>query len=231
MTYTLSATKRTSVGKRAKDELAKMRVPGVIYGQGVETQIVSFPKTEFDRVLATAGSSSLVDVSVDNAAPIKVLIKDVQADPLTMRPMHVDLHQVRMDKEISAEVPLKFIGESAAVKAMGGTLIKTMDMVVVDCLPADLPHEIVVDLSKLATFEDSITIASLPVAAGVKVRGEATATIATVAAPLTEEQLKKMEESAVGDVTAVKSDVDEKRAAKEAAAATDAAGKDKKDKK
>ncbi len=218
MNYTLSATKRTSLGRRAKDELAKMRIPGVLYGQGIESQAVSFPKTEFNRVYAAAGRSSLVDVSIEGASAVKAVIKAIQVDPLTMQPMHIDLYQVRMDKMMTVEVPLKFVGESAAVKVAAGTLIKSMDKVTVDCLPGDLPHEIEVDLSKLATFDDAITVGTLPLPKGVTVRGEAGATIATVAAPLTEEQLKKLEESAVGDVTAVKSDVDEKRAAKEAAA-------------
>lgn len=218
MNYTLSATKRTSLGRRAKDELANMRIPGVLYGQGIASQAVSFPKTEFTRVYAAAGTSSLVDVSIEGATPVKAVIKAIQVDPLTMLPMHIDLYQVRMDKMMTVEVPLKFIGESAAVKVMAGTLIKSLDQVTVDCLPGDLPHEIEVDLSKLATFEDTITVGTLAVPKGVKVHGEEGATIATVAPPLTEDQLKKLEESAVGDVTAVKSDVDEKRAAKEAAA-------------
>lgn len=217
MNYTLSATKRTSMGKRSKDELAKMRIPGVLYGQGIESQAVSFPKTEFSRVYAAAGTSSLVEVTVEGSTPVKAVIKAVQVDPLTMAPMHIDLYQVRMDKTMTVEVPLKFVGESAAVKVLAGTLIKSLDEVTVECLPADLPHEIQVDLSALATFEDAITVGTLSLPKGVTIKGDANTTIATVAAPLTEEQLKKLEESSVGDVTAVKSDADEKRAAKEAA--------------
>ncbi len=219
MIYPLSATKRTNLGRGAKKELKISRIPAVLYGQGVETQVLSLPKSEFLRILTSAGSSSLLDVTVEQAAPVKALIKDVQVDPRTMAPIHVDLHQVRMDKEITAEIPLKFIGEAPAVKVGGGTLVKSLDNVVVVCLPANLPREIEVDLAKLATFDDAITVSHLSLPAGVTIKADADVTIATVAAPLTEEQLKKMEESSVGDVTSVKSDVDEKRAAKEAAAA------------
>lgn len=149
---------------------------------------------------------------------VKAVIKAVQSHPLTLDPMHVDLHQVRMDEEMTAEIPLKFIGESAAMKVLAGTLVKSLDKVTVKCLPANLPHEIEVQLSMLATFEDAITIADLVLGTGVVVEGDAGVVIATVAAPLTEDQLKKLEESSIGDVTAVKSDVDEKRAAKEAIA-------------
>lgn len=226
MIYPLSATKRTNAGRRAKDELKHARVPAVVYGQGVETQLVSVPKTEFARVYAAAGRSSLIDLAVEGAAAVKVVVKAVQVDPVTMNAIHIDLHQVRMDKEITARIPLVFVGESAAVKVMAGTLIKSADSLIVHCLPNDLPHEINVDLSKLATFEDSITVGSLELPKGVRTETDVHATIATVAAPLTEDQLKALEASEVGDVTAVKSEVEEKRSAKEIA---EAAEKEKKD--
>lgn len=217
MIYALSATKRTSSGKRAKDEHKNMRVPAVMYGQGIDPQMISVPKTEFSRMFAAAGSSTLVDLSIENATPVKVVIKDVQVHPITMAAYHIDFHQVRMDKELTAQIPLKFINDSAAVKVMGGTLIKSIDALTVTCLPGDLPHEIEVDLAKLAKFEDTITLATLVLPKGVKVQGDTEMTIATVAPPLTEDQIKEMEASTVGDVTAVKSEVEEKRAAKEAA--------------
>ncbi len=218
MTYTLSAVQRSQTGRRAKQERALSRVPAVIYGQGIETQSISLEKGEFKKTYAKAGTSSLVDVNL-NGSVVKAVIKDVQRHPLNLEPIHVDLHQVRMDKEMTAEIPLKFVGEAGAVKVHGGTLVKAMDAVQVRCLPANLPHEIEVDLSVLNTFEDVITIGSLTLSNGVSIEGAADLVIANVAAPLTEEQLKKLEESSVGDVSAVKSEVEEKRAAKEAAAA------------
>lgn len=221
--YTLSATPRTTI--RAKDELKKLRIPAVLYGQGVTPQTISLPRTEFSRVHAAAGSSSLVDVTVEGAGAVKAIIKATQVDPRTMEVMHVDLHQVRMDQELTVEVSLKFVGESAAVKVLGGTLLKSIDSVTVTCLPQNLPHELEIDLSKLATFDDAITIGSLVLPTGVTIEGDQTLVIAKIVPPLTEEELKKMEESAIGDVTAVKSEAEEKRAAKEAAAAKEADAK------
>lgn len=218
--YTLSATSRTT--SRAKDELKKLRIPAVLYGQGVNAQTLSLPKTEFSRVYAAAGSSSLVDVTIEGAGTVKAIIKATQVDPRTMDVIHVDLHQVRMDQELTVEVSLKFVNEAPAVKVLGGTLVKSIDSVTVKCLPQNLPHELEIDLSKLATFDDAITVGSLALPTGVTIEGDQTLVIAKVAAPLTEEELKKLEESSIGDVTAVKSETEEKRAAKEAAAAKDA---------
>lgn len=223
MIYALSAKTRTSMGKRSKDELADMRVPAVMYGSGVANQNVSVPRSEFLKVLKQAGYSSLIDITVGETSPVKAVIKEVQVHPLSMEPIHIDFHQVRMDQEMEAMIPLKFIGESNAVKADAGTLIKSLDQVEVRCLPADLPHELEIDLSKLATFEDSITVADIKLPKGVEMATDLNLTIATVSRPLTEDELKKLEENQVGDVTAVKTEAEEKKAADEAKKAEEAA--------
>ena len=216
-TLTLAAKSRTATGRGVKGVRTAGELPGVLYGHGVEPHVFSVPAAEFRKVYAKAGSSSLVDVSFDGGAPVKAVIHEVQPHPLTMEPLHVDLYQVRMDEKMTARIPLVFTGESDAVKTLGGSLVKSLDSVEVDCLPADLPHELSVDLSALKTFEDDITVADLPVPQGVTVTTDAKLTIATVTPPLTEEQLKKMEESQLGDVGTVKSEADEKKAEGEAA--------------
>lgn len=211
MKYAITATTRQNVGKRAKDDLQNMRIPAVMYGRGVPSQLVSLPKSEFVRLFAAAGFSSLIDITMDNATSVKAVIKEIQVHPLTNEVTHVDFHQLRMDEKMTVRVPLTFKGESLAVKGLGGTLIKSMDEVEVSCLPANLPHEIEVDLSKLNTFEDSIDVASLALPEGVEVLSESNATIATVARPMTEDEIKKLEESSKVDITAIKTEGEEKR--------------------
>lgn len=226
MNYAITATPRTSLGKRSKDERAVSRVPAVVYGRGVESKSISVGRSEMVKLMKTAGYSSLIDLTVDAQAPVKVLLKEVQLDHLTMVPAHVDFYQVRMDEEITAEIPLKFAGESKAVKQDGGTLIKSLDKIEVRCLPGDLPHEIEVDLGSLNTFEDMISVGGLTLPKGVVAVTDAKLTIATVARPLTEDELKKLEESALGDVTTVKTEGEEKKAAEEAKKAEEAAVED-----
>ncbi len=223
MPYAITAQPRIKLGRRAKDELKEMRIPAVMYGAGVEPKPISIGRSEFIKLYNTAGQSALIDVTVGSEAPVKVLIKELQMNPITMDPIHVDFHQVRMDQEIEADIPLAFTGESAAVKNEGGTLVKSMDEVTVRCLPGDLPHEIQVDLGALATFEDAITIGSLMAPKGVEFVDEPELTIATVARPLTEEELKALEESQVGDVSAIKTEAEEKKAAEAAEEAAEGA--------
>ncbi len=211
MKYEITAETRTNIGRRSKDELKKMRIPAAMYGKGVPSQVITLPKSAFVKMYAAAGFSSLVDVAVDGKSPVKAVIKEIQLHPLTNEIVHADFHQIRMDEKMTVRIPLVFIGESIAVKGLGGTLIKSMDEVEVSCLPADLPHEITVDLSTLTTFEDSITVSSLKLSKGVEILSDEDATIATVARPMTEDELKKLDEPVVADLSAIKSEADLKK--------------------
>lgn len=223
MTHSIIATTRTKLGKRSRDERDARRVPGVVYGVGIEPKPISVERSAFVKLWKAAGFSSLIDFTCDQQSPVKVLIKDIQLDHLSMDPMHVDFHQIRMDQELTANIPLKFVGESAAVKVLAGTLLKSLDEIEITCLPANLPHEIEVDLSALATFDDAITVSSLKLPAGVTATTEGGIAIATVARPLTEDELKKMEEADAVDISAIKTEGEEKRAADEAKKAAEAA--------
>ncbi len=213
MNYLLSAIKREG---RVQDIRAAGRIPAIMYGKGIAPQALSVPRSEFVKVAKAAGSSSLIDVTIEGQPSVKALVKEIQRHVLRMEPIHVDLYQVRMDTEITAKVPLVFVGESGAVKLSGGTLSKAMDELEIECLPGNLPHEIQIDLSLLVTFEDSITVASLKLPEGVKALTDAKLTIVNVSRPLTEDELKKLEAGTTADVTAIKTEGEEKRAAEEA---------------
>lgn len=215
MTLTLTAAARTELGRQATKVRNAGRIPAVVYGHGVEPKAISLPTSEFLKLYRQAGSSSVIDVNIDGAQAVKAIIQEVQFNPLTMKPQHVDLRQVRMDEEITVEVPIVFVNESPAVKELAGTLMRPYESLTVTCLPADLPRGIEIDLAKLKTFDDAITVADLVLPKGVAVTQAPDTTIATVTPPLTEEQLKKMEEEGKTDVTAVKTEAEEKKAEEE----------------
>lgn len=226
MSFSLTAATRADLGRQAKKVRTAGSIPAVMYGPGTEPKAIQLGVSEFQKLYRAAGSSSLIDVAVDGATPVKVLIQEVQLNPLTMRPQHVDLRQIRMDEELTVDVPLVFEGEAPAVKELAGTLVHAYDALTVTCLPADLPHEITIDLGALKTFDDTITVADLKLPKGVTIVEDAGVTLATVVPPLTEDQLKKMEESASADVTAVKTEAEEKKAEEEAKKAEEAAAEE-----
>lgn len=220
----LTVVPRTEQGRQAKKVRTAGFIPAVIYGPGLEPKAVQIGTSDFVRVYRAAGGSSIIDVSMEGGAPVKVMIQEVQLNPLTMKAQHVDLRQIRMDQELTVEVPLVFVGESSAVKELAGTFMAGRDHLTVTCLPAKLPAQLEVDLSGLKTFDDVIMVSTIALPEGVRVAEDGDVVVASVMAPLTEEQLKKMEaEATVGDVTAVKTEAEEKKAAEQAAKAEEAA--------
>ena len=227
MPHSIATTTRTALGRRAKHVQDSAQVPAVVYGNGIPSKSIQVGRADFRKLYKAAGTSSLIDLTLDGGAAVKALIQEVQVNPISMEPYHVDFRQIRMDQELTIEVPLKFVGESAAVKSLAGMLVHPISEIKVKCLPADLPHEIEVDLSVLKTFDDVITIGSLAMPKGVTVVDDESVTIAVVTAPLTDEQLKKLEDDAkVGDVTAVKTEAEVKKAAEDAKLAEETAAKE-----
>ena len=201
-TITLKVKKREKTGKKMR-VAADKNIPAVMYGKDIESNNLWVDITTFEKAFASAGTNTVVSLVVDDAKPVNVLVYDFQTDPITDDFTHIDFYVVNMKEEVEAEIPLVFTGVSAAVKELGGTLVKNNDTLVVRALPADLPHEIEVDITKLATFEDGITVADVEVGDNVTIVFEDEATIASIAAPRTEEEMAELDSEVDADVSKV----------------------------
>jgi len=195
-TYTLRAEKREIIGKKVKTLREKGLIPAVIYGHDTKPQNISLYVNEFAKTYSEAGTSSLVDLSVDSSPAVKVLTREPQLDPVKNTPIHIDFYKVRMDKKIKTEIPLEFIGTSEAVEQLDGSLVTNRDSIEVECLPADLVPEIKIDISSLKSFEENITISDIKVPSGIEVLNDPEEVVALVEPPRSEEELAELEESA-----------------------------------
>jgi large subunit ribosomal protein L25 len=191
--YTLSAEPREETGKQVGRLRRGGKVPAVLYGHGVKPRNLTLVRGELERVYHKAGGSTVVGIKLKDGEE-NALIQEVQHDPRTGRYLHADLYRVRMDEKIKATVPLNFEGTAPAVRELDGTLLTNINEVEVECLPGDLPSEIVVDVGTLATFEDTITVKDLKVSAGVEIHAEEDASVATVTPPRTQEELEALDE-------------------------------------
>ena len=197
---TLSAKKRKDIGKKVKKIREQGMLPGVLYGPKIESQPLEIDLKEFEGVYREAGESSLISLDLAKEKFL-VLIHAVEIDVLSQKAIHVDFYQPRLDEEIEAMIPLVFEGEAAAVRDLGGTLVKNIHEVEVKALPQNLPHEIKVNIDKLKTFEDSVLIQDLSLPQGVKVLKEADEAVVFVASPeKIEEELAKPIEEKVEEV-------------------------------
>jgi len=218
MTLSLNAKARTIMGGKVNALRQEGQIPAVIYGHGLKNQNITVSAIEFNKIFKEAGESSLVDLKIDDKKSLQVLIHDLQYDPIKNTIKHIDFYQVNVTEKITAEVKLKFIGESAAVKGQGGVLVTPLTKVKIECLPKDLMHELEVDISVLKTFDDAVRVKDLIIPAGIKILAALDQTVALVEAPRSEEEIKKLEEKPeekVGEVKTVKEEVAKEVEAKE----------------
>lgn len=200
-------------------------VPAVLYGHGVENVSLAVEAKALAKLLPTVSSSTLLTLTIGGADARRVLIQEVQRDPLSGEPTHVDFHQVKLTEKIRARVPLRPEGTSPAVKDQGGVLVQSMESIEVEALPEDLPADIMFDVSVLAAFEDRLTVADLPVPANVEAHAKPEEIVAVVQPPKSEDELKAELEAPAEEVPAaeVKTEAELKKAAEETQKAEEAA--------
>ncbi len=203
------------------------KVPCVIYGAGLKTESIECEKTELTRVYTKAGKSTLVDLEL-GSKKVPVLVHQVAFEPLSGQISHVDFYAVDMTKEIDAKVPVRFTGEAPAIKEHAAIFVVAHDHVTVKCLPKDLPHELLADISGMKEFRDVVTVAGLQVPAGVKIKEAADMVIAVVQQPR-EEEVVEVATPVEGAVAAAGTEATAEGAAAPAAGA-DAAKKEEKKK-
>lgn len=190
---TTLAAKGYAVGT-AKKVRAEGSVPAVIYGHGRETISVAVDRNDFRRAFRTVGKATLLDIKTEKDT-IPVLVHVIETHPVSGDPIHIDFHAVRMDEEVHAVVPVKFIGTSDAVKLLGGILTVQKSEINIKCLPKNLISSISVDISSLKTFHDVIVVENIDFGKNITVLDEPTAPIASVNAPRIEKESSSESES------------------------------------
>jgi large subunit ribosomal protein L25 len=185
----LAVESRKELGKNASRRLRREgKVPAVVYGAGEPPLSVAVDPRSLRAVLTSAtGANTLCLLELDGKRDGKthMLIHDVQYDPITDRPIHVDLTRVSMTQEIRVKVPVELLGTARGVKLDGGILDFITREVEVLCLPADIPDHIRIDVSDLG-IGNAVRVADLPLGAGYRIVSEPDRPVAVVAAPVEE---------------------------------------------
>jgi large subunit ribosomal protein L25 len=157
--HQLNAQARSIRGKQVRQLRKTGYVPAVLYGRETDTLILKCEAAELGRLLSSAGTTSLVDVTIDGDQQRTVLVRDVQIDPIRRTVEHVDFYQVIMTEMITTEVGITLVGEPV----FQGNIFHDMISVEIECLPQDLISAIEVDVSKFRRAGESITIQELEV--------------------------------------------------------------------
>jgi len=203
-TIKLNATSRDVTGKKVAQLRRQHLLPAVVYGHGQKSESISISLADFQKAYHQAGTSSLIDLSIDEAKPVKVLLQSPQLHYLSSQPIHADFYAVKMTEKIETAIPIHFVGQSAAVDEQEGNFIANKNELNVKCLPADLIPAIEVDISVLKTFDDQIRVEDLKLPETIEVMDEPDDVIALVTAPRSEEELEaELAEDKVAEAAAV----------------------------
>jgi large subunit ribosomal protein L25 len=166
METTLTADVRDETGKGAGRRLrAAGRVPGILYGHGMEPVKLSISGKDLLHLFHTAGGgSTLVDLKVDGTTHL-VIPREIQRDHIHGRFIHIDFLAVRRDEKITLSVEVHEVGEAPGIRA-GGVIEHHLREIDIECLPNDVPEMIPVDISTME-IGDLLRVGDVPVPSGV----------------------------------------------------------------
>jgi large subunit ribosomal protein L25 len=191
---TLPVEKRAAGGVGALRKSGK--VPGVVYGARQEATPIALDARSFEKVFREAGESAVVALQ-GLGADLPTLIHEVDLDPLSSRPRHVDFYAITKGQKVEVAIPLEFVGESAAVKG-GANLVKVMHELPIKADPMSLPHALEADLALLAVLGDQIHVRDIVLPAGVELDIDPEEVVA-----LTQEVVEEKEETPAADLSAI----------------------------
>jgi large subunit ribosomal protein L25 len=164
MEAVLEAAKRTTTGKNENNRTRFAgHIPAVVYGaqntgDAIAAISVAVDPKPFMRILhSSSGLNTLITLKVEGEADARVLVKEVQLDPVTHHPLHADFYRVNMDRRIRVTVPVILRGEPRGVKLEGGILDFLTREIEMECLPAEIPNSIEVDVAGL-NLNDAIYV-------------------------------------------------------------------------
>lgn len=194
----LAAQPRTGVGKEISKKLRRDGfVPCILYGPACEKAApLSIKTLDLYKVLTTeAKGNVLVNLKIegDKKTARTVMFKGLQHDPVKRNIIHADLYELTMDSKLVVDVPIHLTGKAQGV-ALGGILHQESRTIKVECLPNQIPDMIDVDITNLLIGQ-SIHVKDIILPQGLKTIGDPNLTIALVAAPMAEVEVKTAEEA------------------------------------
>jgi large subunit ribosomal protein L25 len=183
----VNAKNRTETGKNTNRRLrVQGLIPGVLYGSAKKPVPVSVSPKEIGSILRSkTGENTLFDLDLDGSRR-KVILKEFQVEPIKGALLHADFYEVALDKVLQVSVHVELVGTPVGVKVQGGIVDWVTRELEVECLPADIPEKISVDISGLEIGKH-VRVADVAIPDKVQILTEGDVVIAHVVAPRAEE--------------------------------------------
>lgn len=184
---TLKAEKRKIEGRKVKSLRKSGLLPGNVYGKKVKSLSVQVNFKEFEKIYKEIGETGLLMLNVGSDEK-PVLIHNLQLDPVSDTPIHVDFLQVDLKEKVEADIPVELSGESPAEKQSIGTVVQYINELKVEALPTDLPEKFDVDTTSLSEVDQSILVKDIKYDKNkIEIKSDLEAIVAKVEPPQKEE--------------------------------------------
>ncbi|MGB2814594.1 MAG: 50S ribosomal protein L25 [Dehalococcoidales bacterium] len=154
----LKATHRTVLRKKARFLRRQGVTPTHLYGHNVKSAALQCDTSELQSLLAHAGKTRLVNLEVDGGKAKSIFVREIQRDAITRELLHVDFYQVKRTEKIAFDVPIVLVGEAPALKFKGRMLVHGINSLSVECLPANVPPQIDIDITQLEEVDQAINV-------------------------------------------------------------------------
>lgn len=214
MSNQLALNKRTEQGHKAKALRAAGLVPSVVYGAG-EPILASSVYNATEKALNEAGYHSPIDLDIDGKKQLAI-VKDIAVDPVSRRIINVEFQAVSADEVVEATTPITVVDfEQSDAAKLHYVILQVLEEVNVKAKPSDLPKEVIVDGSKMATLDDKLTVADLQLPAGVELADRELAgetVVANVYDPAAEAAAREAEETQTEPVATEEAPAEEAKA-------------------
>lgn len=201
----LNAEERKILGKKVKSLRRDGKLPGHVFGKGVETEHVAIDKPAFLKTFSEAGETVLIDLKIGQEKVRQVLVRSVQYDPVTGSPIHIDFYQVNLSEKVKVAVPVVQIGEQPEAVHLGEAIVlQILNELEVEALPTDLPEKIEVDIVSLKQIDDAITVGQLQIDRDkITIHADLEEIVVKLAPAVSAEMEKLLEEEAAEKAAAV----------------------------
>lgn len=202
-TIQLESKDRSTIGKGSARKLRSMgRLPAILYGPKTSSIMLSLDYKQFDKILGEKSAENIIfDLKIDSLGKTnskKVMIKEIQRNPVTRDRLHVDFYEISMEKELEVSIPIYLVNEPIGV-TQGGILEHIRRELRISCMPKNLVDKIDIDVSNLDVGQ-SLHIEDVSFPPGLNSLEDGDLTIATVVAPSIEEEMEEEVEEEVEEV-------------------------------
>lgn len=189
-TIELDVEKRSTIGKNeARRSRAAGRIPAVVYGAGKPNVPISVNRKALADIFREgAGENAIFVLKLAGSDQSRhAMIRELQRDPVSRKPVHIDFVRVLMDVKVTVKVPIEVIGIAKGVKADAGILDVVTREIEIECLPANIPAHIAVDVTEMS-IGDAIRVSELPALEGVTIVDNPEKVVLHVTHPTREEE-------------------------------------------